>query len=112
MTETASLHVTIPRTEEIHEEQKLQYGYKGGARTLYVVQVTCKTSGGGAAQQWQLKKRYGYFERVHTTATRSAKAVGMPVPSLPRRKLLGHKDPRYLSRLREDLQVRTRTRFP
>ena len=104
MTETASLHVTIPRTEEVHEKQQ-QFGVKGGARTLYVVQVTCKTSGGGAAQQWQLKKRYGYFERVHATATRSARAVGMPAPVLPRRKLLGHSDPRYLSRLREELQV-------
>ena len=42
MTETrasASLHITIPRTEEVHEKGPTALGLRGGARTVFVVQV-------------------------------------------------------------------------
>ena len=109
MTETASLHVTIPRTEEVYEKSG---GLRGNMRTVFVVQVTCKAPGGSRTQQWQLKKRYGYFKRMEQLAARSAKALKAQgagahelAPVMPKRKLLGHTDPRYLSSFRDELQV-------
>ena len=108
-TNLASLQVTIPRTEEVHENDRSLAGLRGGARTVYVVQVprsplpcsltrhflrdtrwtpclqvSCKAPGASKTAHWQLKKRYGYFERVQQVATRSAKAVGAAPPTLPR----------------------------
>ena len=105
-----SLWVTIPRTEEVHELNVLG---KGGARTVFVLQVHCKGSGAvgspgvgaGSTQTWLLKKRYGYFERIHRFASKCAASAGEPSPMLPRRKLLGHRDPKYLHTLREELQA-------
>ncbi len=105
-----SLWVTIPRTEEVYELQVLG---KGGARTVFVLQVNCKGAGSGishsigagSTQTWQIKKRYGYFERVHKVATKCAEASGVRPPELPRRKLVGHRDPKYLRTLREQLQL-------
>ena len=103
-----TLWITIPRTEEVWE--KSRYG-KGSSRTSFVLLVHCKgalmspAAGAGSTQTWQLKKRYGYFERVHKVATRCVSACGEPPPILPRRKLLNHRDPKYLQALREELQA-------
>ena len=82
------LWITIPRTEEFHEKHSL--GPSSSARTVFVLQIHCKGalmspsgSGAGSAQTWELKKRYGYFERVHKFATRCAQAAGEPVPAPP-----------------------------
>ena len=96
-----SLWVNIPRTEEVYELQVLG---KVGARTVFVLQVSCKGAGSGS-QSWQLKKRYGYFERVHKLATKCAEAGGVRPPELPRRKLIWRRDPKYLRTLREQLQL-------
>eukprot|EP00966_Prymnesium_polylepis_P183617 4255614-Prymnesium_polylepis.1 len=92
-TNLASLQVTIPRTEEVHESDRSLGGLRGGARTVYVVQVSCKAPGASKTAHWQLKKRYGYFERVQQVATRSARAVGAAPPTLPR-----CREPRRLER--------------
>lgn len=101
-----SLWVIIPRTEEVYENQVLG---KGGARTVFVLQVSCKGAGAGGSaggtQTWQLKKRYGYFERVAKVAEKCAAAAGVKAPQLPQRKLIGHRDPKYLQALREQLQL-------
>lgn len=101
------LWVTIPRTEEVYE----RHLGKGGARTVFVLQIHCKGAaltssgaGAGSTQTWQLKKRYGYFERVHRVAARCATAASA-LPALPRRKLINHRDPKYLAALREELQA-------
>jgi CRP-like cAMP-binding protein len=97
-----SLWVNIPRTEEVFELQVLG---KVGARTVFVLQVSCKGAGSGTSQTWQLKKRYGYFERVHKLVTKCAEAGGVRPPELPRRKLIWRRDPKYLRTLREQLQL-------
>ena len=97
-----SLWVNIPRTEEVFELQLLG---KVGARTVFVLQVSCKGAGSGTSQTWQLKKRYGYFERVHKLVTKCAEAGGVRPPELPRRKLIWRRDPKYLRTLREQLQL-------
>ena len=75
-----SLWVTIPRTEEVYEKH-LGIG-KSAYRTLFVLQVHCKGGGAltnpgsaGSTQTWQLKKRYGYFERVHKLAAKFSSAT-------------------------------------
>ncbi|KAL1527429.1 hypothetical protein AB1Y20_016095 [Prymnesium parvum] len=98
----ASVQVTIPRTEEVVDNTGGSL-VRRAARTVFVVQVGCKV--GGRAQQWQHHKRYGYFERLAQTAGRAAKSLGETPPPLPRRRLLGHTDPRYLSAFRDELQV-------
>ena len=105
-----SLWVTIPRTEEVYEKH-LGIG-KSAYRTLFVLQVHCKGGGAltnpgsaGSTQTWQLKKRYGYFERVHKLAAKFSSATRDAPPPLPRRKMLGHRDPKYLATLREELQA-------
>ena len=42
------------------------------ARTVFIVQVSCTEA--GSTRGWQLKKRYGYFERAHRTVQRHAAA--------------------------------------
>ena len=101
------LWVTIPRTEEVHDKS---FHGNNSTRTSFVLLVHCKGAlvspgaGAGSAQTWQLKKRYGYFERVHKVAAKCADAIGESSPALPRRKL-NHRDPRYLQVLREALQA-------
>ena len=105
------LWVTIPRTEEVHDTQHTHFVKGGGARTVFVLAVHCKGAltspgvGAGSTQTWQLKKRYGYFERVQRVAAKCAAVSGEAPPALPRRKLVGHRDPKYLQALREDLQL-------
>ena len=90
----------------------MQLGKYGG-KTVFVLQVHCKGGeiqstgkvGAGSTQTWQLKKRYGYFERVDRFAATCAAAAGEAAPSRPRRKLLNHRDPKYLQALREELQL-------
>ena len=98
----SQLWIMIPRTEEFHERHLLG---RGGARTTFVLQIHCKgAAGAGSAQTWELKKRYGYFERIHRLALKCAEAVNEPPPALPRRKIINHRDPKYLAALREELQ--------
>ena len=100
MDTSAQLWILIPRTEEFHERSFTS----GGARTTFVLQIHCKGAAGGSAQTWELKKRYGYFERVHRFAVKWADATHEPPPVLPRRKLINHRDPKYLAALRDELQ--------
>ena len=67
-------------------------------------QLQVHSKGHGGSGEWQLKKRYGYFERVHALAVRCAKSLNDPAPALPRRKMLNHRDPKYLATLRDELQ--------
>ena len=67
-------------------------------------QVTTKLD--GVVRRWQLRKRYGYFEKVVAVrAAAAAAACSMTPPSLPKRKIFGHKNPRYIARLRVDLEA-------
>ena len=110
MASSFSLWVTIPRTEEVHEKNQVMLG-RGGARTVFVLQVNCKGAmtspgaGAGSTQTWLVKKRYGYFERVHRSTVKLAAASGLDAPPLPKRKMLYHRDPKYLQALREELQL-------
>ena len=80
------LWITIPRTEEFYDKGALA---KGG-RTVFIVQIHCKGTlaslgSGSSTQTWELKKRYGYFERVHKYVARCAQAANEPPPSGARR---------------------------
>ena len=60
----------------------------------------------GVSRRWQLRKRYGYFEKVVAVrAAAAAAACSMTPPALPRRKIFGHKNPRYIASLRADLEA-------
>jgi CRP-like cAMP-binding protein len=98
------LWVTIPRTEEVYEKHL----GKSSSRTTFILEVRCTglaaAAGAGSTQSWTLQKRYGYFERVQKVAAKCAAEAKLPVPTLPRRKFLNHRDPKYLAELREQLQ--------
>ena len=91
-----SISLSIPRTEEVHERPALG---RAAARTVYCVQVTC-TYATGHRREWQLKKRYGYFERLHRSI-RALTHERLEAAALPKRKLLNHRSPKYLSTLRQ-----------
>ena len=93
----APLWVTIPRCEETFERKNLAAA--SSARTVFVLEVHSK-AGGGVTQTWSLNKRYGYFERIDRVASRFG-----PAPTLPRRRMLNHREPKYLASLREELQL-------
>ena len=61
----------------------------------------------GESRRWQLRKRYGYFEKVVAVrAAAAAAACSMTPPALPgKRKIFGHKNPRYVASLRSDLEA-------
>ena len=97
-----ALRVTIPRAEEVHERPGIA---KAAARTVYVLQASCRDAD-GESRSWQLKKRFGYFDRLHRTALRHAGSAAMAnVPPPPRRKLLSQHDPAYLAELRAELEA-------
>ena len=95
-----SISLSIPRTEEVHERPALG---RAAARTVYCVQVTC-TYATGHRREWQLKKRYGYFERLHRSI-RALTHERLEAAALPKRKLLNHRSPKYLSTLRQALEA-------
>ena len=95
-----SISLSIPRTEEVHERPALG---RAAARAVYCVQVTC-TYATGHRREWQLKKRYGYFERLHRSI-RALTHERLEAAALPKRKLLNHRSPKYLSTLRQALEA-------
>ncbi len=95
-----SISLSIPRTEEVHERPALG---RAAPRTVYCVQVTC-TYATGHRREWQLKKRYGYFERLHRSI-RALTHERLEAAALPKRKLLNHRSPKYLSTLRQALEA-------
>ena len=119
-----AVSLSIPRTEELHITPSLG---RAAARTVYCVQVrsalpnlvpngvtpvllpplrvqvTC-TYATGHRREWQLKKRYGYFERLHRSI-RALTHERLEAAALPKRKLLNHRSPKYLSTLRQALEA-------